>query len=155
MPPKPPQRLLDMRDRRLRQDAVAEIEDQRALGEVLQDVVDRAVERGAAGEQHQRVEIALHGDAALHVRAHERRLRGPVDADRVDRHLRRDSASSEAPAPRGKPMIFAPGTARRTFSTMRRTGATHQRSNSAVGSTPAQVSKICTASAPALSCSTR
>ena len=28
-------------------------------------------------------------------------------------------------------MIFAPGTARRTFSTMRRTGATHQRSNSA------------------------
>ena len=54
--------------------------------EILQDVVDRAIERGAAGEQRQRIEIALHGDAALHVLAHEGRLGHPVDAHRVDRH---------------------------------------------------------------------
>ena len=38
---------------------------------------------------------------------------------------------------------------RATLATMRAIGATHQRSNSAGGSTPAQESKICTASAPA------
>ena len=46
-------------------------------------------------------------------------------------------------------MIFAPGTARRTSATIRCVGAMHQRSNSSGGSTPAQVSKICTASTPA------
>ena len=44
-----PQHVLDMRDRGVGQDAVPEIEDQRALAEVLQDAVDRAIERRAAG----------------------------------------------------------------------------------------------------------
>ncbi len=49
-------------------------------------------------------------------------------------------------------MIFASGTFARTPSTMRRVGSTDQRTNSRGGSTPAQVSKICSASAPASSC---
>src|SRR4051794_1757819 len=64
--PDPPQHLLHMGDRRRRQDAVAEIEDQRAIAEIFQNAVDRAIERRAAGKQNQRVEIALHGNAALH-----------------------------------------------------------------------------------------
>ncbi len=46
-------------------------------------------------------------------------------------------------------MIFAPGTCWRTFATIRRVGSMHQRANSSGGRTPAQVSKICTASTPA------
>ncbi len=56
----------------------------RPLREIRQHVVDRAVERGAAGDQRQRIEIALHGDAALHALADQRRLRRPVDADGID-----------------------------------------------------------------------
>ena len=48
-------------------------------------------------------------------------------------------------------MILASGTCLRTPSTMRRVGSIDQRSNSRGGSTPAQVSKICSTSAPALS----
>jgi hypothetical protein len=56
-----------MRDRRFGQDAVAEVEDQRTLAEILEDIVDRAIERGTAGEQCQRIEIAflLPGGVAL------------------------------------------------------------------------------------------
>jgi len=44
---------------------VTEVEDQPALCVIRQHVVHRAVERGAAArDQHQRIEIALHGDAA-------------------------------------------------------------------------------------------
>lgn len=39
------QHLLDMGDRRLRLDAVAEIEDEAALRKIRQHIVDRAVER--------------------------------------------------------------------------------------------------------------
>src|SRR4051795_11825977 len=82
--PHAPQHLLDMGDRRLRLDAVAEIEDEPPLRKVRQRVVDRAVERIAAGDEHQRIEIALHGDLALYALADEGRLRSPVDADGVD-----------------------------------------------------------------------
>ena len=53
------------------------------------------------------------------------------------------------PAARGKAMIRACGASALTLATIAATGATHQRSNSAGGSTPAHESKICTASAPA------
>src|SRR6266702_3669015 len=42
---------LHMCDRRLRQDAVSEIEDEGPLGKRLEDVVHRAIERSAADEQ--------------------------------------------------------------------------------------------------------
>ena len=54
-----------MRDRRFRQNAVAEIENKRPAGEGLQHRIDAAIERRAAGEQRQRIEIALHRHAAL------------------------------------------------------------------------------------------
>src|SRR4030081_1139064 len=65
------QRLLDMRDRCFRQNAVAEVEDQRTLAVIFQDIVHRAIERRAAGEQRERIEVALHGDTALDALAHE------------------------------------------------------------------------------------
>jgi len=53
------------------------------------------------------------------------------------------------PAPRGKPMIGTAGWTALTRWTMRRMGSMTQRRNSSSGSTPAQLSKICRASAPA------
>src|SRR5688572_30039911 len=80
------QHLLDMRDRRRRQDAVSKIEDQTAIAEVAQDRVDRPIERNAAGKQGERIEIALNRHPALHALADELPIRHPVDADRIDRH---------------------------------------------------------------------
>jgi hypothetical protein len=62
----PPDHPLDMRDRGFRQDAVAEIEDQPSFRVVRQHIVDRAIERRAARDQRQRIEIALHGSFGLH-----------------------------------------------------------------------------------------
>src|SRR5205814_5508948 len=53
--------LLDMGDRRIRKDSMPEIEDVRSAGESVKDSPRRLVELSAAGEQGQRVEIALHG----------------------------------------------------------------------------------------------
>ena len=58
-----------MRDRGLRLDTVAEIEDQPSPGVIFQHVVDGTIKRRAARDQHQRIEIALHGDAVLHALA--------------------------------------------------------------------------------------
>ena len=65
--PHPFHHLLDMRDRGFRLDAVAEVEDQTAGGEIRQHVVDGAIQRSAARDQYQRIEIALHRDAALNL----------------------------------------------------------------------------------------
>ena len=73
-----------MRDRGFRGDAVAEVEDEPSLREVRQHVVDGAVERGTAGDQGERIEIALDGDPALHAFADQGGLRRPVDGDRID-----------------------------------------------------------------------
>src|SRR5690242_12830394 len=64
--PHPLHHLLDMGDRRFRLDAMTEIEDQRALAVIRQHIVDRAIERVAAGDQRERIKIALHRGAALH-----------------------------------------------------------------------------------------
>src|SRR5581483_6863342 len=76
---------LDMCDRRLRLDAVAEIEDQPALAVIREYIVDRAVEGGATRDQNQRIEISLHRDAVLHALPDEGGIGGPVDADGIDR----------------------------------------------------------------------
>src|ERR1700722_15010644 len=57
--PHPLDHPLDMGDRGFRLDAVAEVEDQPALAVIRQHVIDRLVERVAAGDQGQRIEIAL------------------------------------------------------------------------------------------------
>src|SRR5436853_5435458 len=64
--PYPLQHLLNMRDRGFRLDAMAQIENQAAAGEICKHVVDRLVERGAARDQRQRIEISLHRDPVLH-----------------------------------------------------------------------------------------
>ena len=121
----------------------------RPLREVRQHVVDRAVERGAARDQRQRIEIALDGDAALHALADEGGLGGPVDADGIDAG-RIDIGRQQRAGAAGKADDLRVRHSRlRTPSTMRAVGSTDQRANSRGGSTPAQVSKICKASAPA------
>ena len=151
----PSEHLLDMRDRRSRQDAVAEIEDVAAGGERRHHVVDFAVERGAAGQQRKRIDITLHCDTRLQGIARNLSLESPVNADAVRRRSFPRKRNAIALTPRGKPMILVPGIWRRTPSTIFCVGRMHQRSNCSGPSTPAQVSKICTHSAPALSWPTR
>ena len=50
-----------MGDRRVRQDAVAQVEDVRPAGEGVKDALDGAFQGVAAGNQRQRIEIALDG----------------------------------------------------------------------------------------------
>src|SRR5450432_886028 len=57
---------LDMGDGRFRHDAMPEIENERPLRKRLQHCIDRPLERRPARHQHQRIEIALHRDPALH-----------------------------------------------------------------------------------------
>src|SRR5208282_5612773 len=80
----PSHQALDMLDRRLRQDAMAEIEDMRAGLESLEDALDVLVETGSAGDQRQRVEIALQGIAFGQRGDGDPRLDAGVEADRVD-----------------------------------------------------------------------
>jgi hypothetical protein len=51
--------LFDMPDRRVRRDAVAEIEDVRAATHCRQNIVDPIVERFSAGDETERVEVPL------------------------------------------------------------------------------------------------
>ena len=56
------QHALDMRDRGFRHDAVAEIEDVRASAHRRKNRVDAALQRLAAGDEGERVEVALRGE---------------------------------------------------------------------------------------------
>src|SRR5690242_4999080 len=76
-----------MRDRRLRQDAVAEVEDERTAGKSLHHRVDLTVERGAPGQQRQRIYIALHRLERLDFIAREGEPLRPVEADGIDAGL--------------------------------------------------------------------
>ena len=90
-----------MGDRRFRQDAVAEIENERSLRQGLDDRVDRAVERRAAGEKRQRIEIALYRPAGLNLIACEAKLHRPIEPDRIDRY-RFEIARKLGPGAAGK-----------------------------------------------------
>ncbi len=74
----------------------------------------------------------------------------PVYTDGIDPGLLRRSRSRRKPAPFGKPMMRIACAAFRTARTISAVGAMHQRSKSSSFRTPAQLSKICTTSAPAL-----
>ena len=50
---------LDMRDWRIRGDAMSEVEDQRTIAQPGQDGVDAVLQGSAAGDQAQRVQICL------------------------------------------------------------------------------------------------
>src|SRR5215471_11325410 len=79
--------LLHMCDRRLRQDAVSEIEDEGPLGKHLKYVLHRAIERSAADEQRQRVEISLHRHAPLDLITRKNGIDRPIETDRIDRDV--------------------------------------------------------------------
>src|SRR3546814_14604240 len=49
--------MLDMRDRRVGHDAMAEVEDMGTIGEGRQDAVDRRIERAAPRDERERVEL--------------------------------------------------------------------------------------------------
>src|SRR5208282_6044260 len=80
----PSHQAFHMLEGRLRQDAMAEIEDMRAGLESLEDALDVLVETGAAGDQRQRVEIALQGEAFGQRGDGDPWLDARVEADRVD-----------------------------------------------------------------------
>src|SRR5690242_15388665 len=76
-----------MRDWRFRQNAVAKIEDKGPGRESLKRGIHRAIERCTAGEKRQRINIALHWNAALDLFAREVAIDHPVEPDAIDRHL--------------------------------------------------------------------
>ena len=96
--------LGDMLRRRLRHHAMAEIEHEGAVAELVEDARGLAFQRGAARHQHQRIEIALDADMRLQL------LRRPMRADAgIDRQRRegvgRRYISDAGPTARGKAMI--------------------------------------------------
>ena len=52
--------MFDMGDRRVGHDTMAEIEDMGARPESRKDAIDRNIKRFTAGDERERVEIALH-----------------------------------------------------------------------------------------------
>src|SRR5579862_4094936 len=82
----PRDQTFHVRDRCVRQDAVAEVEDERVSSERFKDGVDRTIERRAAGEQDYRIEIALNCAQRLNVIAGKIQLHHPIETHRVDRH---------------------------------------------------------------------
>ena len=82
--PHPPYHLLHMRDRRLRQNAVAEVENKRTAGERFENRVNAAVESSAAGTQRQRIEITLHRAANLDRIARKAKIDHPIQTNSID-----------------------------------------------------------------------
>src|SRR4051812_44569586 len=80
--------LLHMRNRSLRHNAVAEIEDKRAARECFEDLINRAVKRRATGDKHERIEIALHRNARLDLITCKRGINCPIETNSIDRHVR-------------------------------------------------------------------
>src|SRR5882757_8866846 len=97
-----------MSDRRVRQNAVAEIENKRPAGERCENRIDTAVERGAARAQRLRIEIALHRTPLLNDVAREIEIHHPVEPHRIDRNLF-DIAPDVAAGAARKPDDFRAG----------------------------------------------
>src|ERR1700730_92951 len=73
-----------MGDGRVRQDAVAKVEDEWVRSERFEDGIDRMIERRTAGEQYQRIEIALNGPQRLNLITRKTQLYHPIEPHRVD-----------------------------------------------------------------------
>src|SRR5262249_20327396 len=82
-----PQHPLHMLDRGFGEDAVPEIEDERAIDKGLQNVLDLTVERRPSYEQGHRVEITLDRDVSRDLVAREAAVDRPVEADGMNRNL--------------------------------------------------------------------
>ena len=93
-----------MGDRCLGQDAVAEIEHEGSRRQSCQDLADPLVKPPAAGNQQDRIEIALDCDKVLQMVLDPVERQALVATDGVDAG-RFHVATAERAEPRGKPMI--------------------------------------------------
>ncbi len=82
-PAHPRDQALHVGDRGFRNDAVAEVEDVRAAAGRGEDVVDSAVQSLSAGDEGERVEVALRRRARRQGRQRARRVERPVERERV------------------------------------------------------------------------
>src|SRR3954451_17392066 len=87
-----------MSDRRVLQDAVPEIEDVRAVSEGVKDALDCGPHRLSAGDQRQRVEIALERKVLRQFLGGPGRIDGFVKAERGHASLSRISRKLTAGA---------------------------------------------------------
>src|ERR1700692_157977 len=78
--------LLDMRNRRLRQYAMTEIENKRSGRKCRQNPIDRAVERFPSREERQGIEIALNRSELLDLFARKLRLNHPIEPNGIHRN---------------------------------------------------------------------
>src|SRR5262249_10974515 len=76
-----------MLDRGFRKNAVPQIEDERAIGKRLENVLDLTVEHRSSNEQDHRVEITLDRDVSRDLVAREAAVDRPVEADGLNRNL--------------------------------------------------------------------
>src|SRR5262245_45577586 len=72
---------------RLRLDAVAQVEDERSLGEVREELPDAVLERRPARQQKQRVEISLHDGVLWELLRHEIERHRPIAAYPINTRL--------------------------------------------------------------------
>src|SRR3569833_1103898 len=79
------QQLLDVGDRRVLEDAMPEIEDVRAVGESVKDALDSGSQWLTAGDQRERIDVALDGQSGGQL------LRRP---DRIDCFIEANSRDS-------------------------------------------------------------
>src|ERR1700733_5626814 len=82
----PGDQALHMGNRCVRQDAVAEVKNKRLSSERFLDGIGRTIERRSAGEQHQRIEIALNSPQRLNIVAREIQFGHPIEPHRIDRY---------------------------------------------------------------------
>src|SRR3954447_22922283 len=78
---------LDVGDRRIRQDAVAEVENKWPGPKRGEDRIDAAVERGAARAQRQRIEVALHRTPALDLISRKIKVNHPIQTNGIDLNI--------------------------------------------------------------------
>src|SRR5271156_1460583 len=75
-----------MADRRIGQNAMAEIENKWPVRERGEDCIDRSIQRRASGQQRQRIEIALYQPSWLNLGSCEIELDHPIQSNGIHRN---------------------------------------------------------------------
>src|SRR5271155_1123322 len=79
---------LHVPDRRLRQHTMTEIENKRSVCERRQNFIDRAIKRGASGQQRRWIEITLNRPPLLDLLAGKGKFNHPIEPNRIDGYSR-------------------------------------------------------------------
>src|SRR5215212_626552 len=85
---------LHVRNRRFRHHAVAEVEDVRPAAGRFENAVDAPVQSLAAGDEGERVEVALGRHPLRQGRQQDRRVEGPVEGERIADAVARDALAA-------------------------------------------------------------